>query len=273
MDVTLEDVAEQLYQLPAQEFTSRRDAFADQLRAGDAALAKQVAALPKPTASARALNIYVHERPDQLTELLAAGAALREAQQSRDAAEVRELTRHTHDLVRRLLADIGQVAATAGSPVSDALLGQVEDTLRTAMADDRAADAVRAGLLAKPLPPPGFGPVDLTGAVAGSPAHLPTPRAAPRPEPDTRQEQAVAAATQRHDEAVALLKQREDDLDAAVQAHEQAKTRIQQLAAELDQARRDERATGTQVRDARTARDEAAQHLRGAATKLEQAQR
>src|SRR5690349_22162490 len=90
------DEADRLYGLPLEQFTAERDAAAKALRkSGDREAAAVLAKLPKPTPAAWAANQVARTEPDVRDEFLAAGAALREAQEAAlagDAGGVREAT-------------------------------------------------------------------------------------------------------------------------------------------------------------------------------------
>jgi hypothetical protein len=169
-------VAEQLYGLPLEEFTATRDARAKELRAqGERDLARDVAALRRPTTAAWAVNQLVRARRDEVEQLLALGAALRDAQGAFAGEELRELNRQQHRVIAAIRQRARAVAALAGQRLTEVVGRQVEATLKAGMADPAAADAVRSGLLVSDLESTGFDPVDLTGAVAvgaGAGAHL-----------------------------------------------------------------------------------------------------
>ncbi len=59
---TLEEIADELYGLPPEEFTAARDARACALRASDRALADAVCALRRPTTAAWLVDLLVRER-------------------------------------------------------------------------------------------------------------------------------------------------------------------------------------------------------------------
>lgn len=158
----LDALAERLYALAPQEFTAARDAA---VKAADRALAKQVAALRKPTTSAWLVNALVRNEPDLLDELLDLGPSLAQAQQSGDGAAVRALGEQRRALVTAVAkraADLSPVPVTAG------VRAEVVTTLEAGMADPASAQAVRSGRLVRALCFAGFGGVDLAGAVAVS---------------------------------------------------------------------------------------------------------
>jgi hypothetical protein len=266
MGTTLEQVAAELYALPLEEFTPRRTARARELRAEDKELVDAVGRLPKPALSAWAVDRLARERPDDLDDLLALGEQLREAQQEQDSERVKALTGNAQALVRRTVRAVSEVA---GVPLSDALLGQVEQTLRAAMADEGAGAVLRAGVLAKPLAPAGFGPVELDGAVAVIPAARPVRErrlSVVRPSPAERKKDDRAAAAQQEAEraaarlerAEAELAERDEALRAAQEQHEEATRRRDEFRAAVTQAEQEEQAAARRVREAHKEQEKAA---------------
>jgi hypothetical protein len=179
----LAEVAGELYALAPGDFTAARNARAKRVRAdGDRDLAGQVQALRKPTVAAWAVNALVRHHPDDVADLLALGAMLRDAQEARAGGELRDLNRRQHELMAVARRHADALAADAGQTLTDAVVVQLEGTLRAAMTDPDAADAVRSGLLTAELLSTGFGPVEVGEALAvpGAPALVPAPEAGPR---------------------------------------------------------------------------------------------
>jgi hypothetical protein len=195
--VTFEAVAAELLRAPLEEFVAlRKEAAKDR---------PEVAKLAKPSQAAWSLNVYAHAKPRDLGSLLDCGAALREAQAAGDAARLRELTTAAHGQVRAIVDSIAS---------GDAVKAQVEQTLRAAMSDSAAADAVQAGLLVKALAPAGFGDVDLAGSVAGSPPARPS-RPVLRVVTTKQEEKVRRQAADAADAARAQLKESKRALAAA----------------------------------------------------------
>ncbi|WP_258723351.1 hypothetical protein [Cellulomonas sp. NS3] len=163
----LRDVAHELYGLAPADFTAARNARAKEARAAkDRALATRLAALPRPSAAAWAVNLLVRRDPGLVDQLLSMGAALREAQASLSGADLRDLNRQQHQLLVEVRRRAEAAARDAGHPLSPTIAQNVHATLHAAMADPDAAEAVRSGLLVADLQSTGFGPVDVDGAVA-----------------------------------------------------------------------------------------------------------
>ena len=72
---------DRLYASPPEEFIANRDDLAKRLKAdGKATEAAEVKGLRRPTVAAWAANQVARQRPDEVAELLAAGAELHKAQ-------------------------------------------------------------------------------------------------------------------------------------------------------------------------------------------------
>ena len=170
-------VADQLYGLPAGEFTAARDRMAAETRrAGDRALATAIKQLRRPTATAWSANQLVRQRPDEIAHLLDVGASLRQAQIRLAGDDLRRLTQEGQRLVTDLGRQARQLAADAGQSLSEEAVRELEGTLHAALADPAASDALRAGHLTVALRYSGFGLADLGAAP-------PAPQQAGRPEP------------------------------------------------------------------------------------------
>src|SRR3954470_373207 len=167
----VEEVADELYALPPEDFTAARAAAAK----ADKAAAKDINALRKHTVRAWLVNTLARHEPDLLNELLALGPALAKAQSSGKGDPLRELG----DQRRQLVSAVTDKAFEAADrEPTAALRSEVESTLEAALADPATADAVRTGRLTRALSYAGFGGVDLEGAVAVGPT-----RGAPRKTP------------------------------------------------------------------------------------------
>jgi chromosome segregation ATPase len=184
MDDGLVAIARDLYGLPPAEFTAARNARATRTKAeGDAELAARVRALVKPSVAGWVVNLLVRQMPDRLGDLLALGEELQHAQEEMDGATLRTLTQQRRTLVAAVARQAAGLAAELGQQVSGTVTDQVQATLHAAMADARAASAIRTGLLLTPLSATGLDDVDLSRALAvglddaGELTAEPTPRA------------------------------------------------------------------------------------------------
>ena len=166
MAVSLTEVARELYGLAPADFTAQRNARARDLTPTDAALARQVAALRKPSPAAWVVNLLARDRAEKLEELLRLGEQMRQAQEQFDRDALRRLGAERREAVAGLAREAADLAQAAGHPPTASVLGEAEQTLQAATSDPDAAAAVAAGLLVRALRAVGFEPVDLLDAVA-----------------------------------------------------------------------------------------------------------
>lgn len=238
------EVAEELYGLPLASFTSARDARARELRGDD--LAGPVKGLRKPATAAWVVNLLVRRETEQVAQMIAVGAALRDAQAGMDAAALRGLTRQRRQLTAALTVRARALARSEGLRVTESVAEQVEETLTAAMIDGGAAAAVRSGLLVTPLRATGVDALDAAGAVAlpealgfeaapvAATLHVVPDAAGGTDRAAERLAQAQAALTAAEDD---VAEQRRIHDDAAV-AVERLQARSLQVQAELDELRR-----------------------------------
>jgi len=151
------EAAEELYSSALEEFVQRRAALAARARAaGDAAAAKKIAGLRKPTRSAWVLNQLARSAPAGASQLAELGAEFRAAQQSLDGAAIRELSVRRRKLIDSLAR---QAFTMAGEQApSAALADEVTATLGAALADPQIAGQLQAGTLERAVRSDGLGP-------------------------------------------------------------------------------------------------------------------
>ena len=287
----LADVVDELYALPPEEFTAVRNERAKAARsAGDKELSQAIGKLRKPSSAAWLLNQFARHHAGELDQFLAVGAALREAQAELDADQLKDLSRKRHQVVAAVARQSRALARRLGNPVSDTVEGEVEQTLRAALADPEAAAAVAGGSLTRTLDYAGLGEVavDLTGAVA-LPGAAPRRRAgageAPAPEATADNgraereraelEQAERDAADRERdaaEAAADLDRADRRVEAAESRRAAAEDRIADLERELEAAREEQAEAGRDVRAAGRERSRAAAHADSARVAADRAQ-
>ena len=169
--VRLSDVADELYGLPPDEFIAARDARRKEARAdGERELAKAIGKLRKPSTAGWVVNMLVRRQPDELRQLVALGSGLREAQRDLEGEQLKELTRQRRQVVMALTRQARSLAQELGRPVSDAVAGQVQETLRAAVAEESAGRSTLSGRLTSPLSYSGVGTADVRGSVATVPS-------------------------------------------------------------------------------------------------------
>lgn len=268
----LDAVAEELYGLRPEEFVAARDRCAARARAsGDRALAKEIAALRRPSLSAWVSNLLVRRRSAEVRPLLALGDELRRAHRELDGSQLRLLARRQGEVIGALGRQARRLAAEAGHPVGEGVQREVEETLHAVLADPEAARDWAAGRLVKPLSAAiGFPAADEAAVARG-----PTPPAAPA-EPAVREEdeerrRRLAEARERAREAERELRARRDEATAAeAEAAEAARRaadaeeRLADLRARLRRAQEEQRQARTEERDTRDRARTAAQAVRKA---------
>lgn len=162
---------DRLYGLPLEQFTPARDAAAKEIRkAGDRETAAAVAKLPKPTPAAWTANQVAREQPELIEQMLAAGAALREAQEAAVSGGggqgLREAT-----LAERAAVEAVMTAAAAyrpaGRSLSRAMADRLRVTLHAAAGDEAIREALAAGRLVDEAQAGGAWPFALEPAPAG----------------------------------------------------------------------------------------------------------
>ncbi|MFF6914036.1 hypothetical protein [Streptomyces sp. NPDC012466] len=266
-----DSVADELYALRPEEFTAARaSAMASARTAGDRELAERIRTLRKPSLAAWVSNLLVRSSPGEVEPLLRLGEGLRQAHQDLDGAQLRELSRRQHALIRALSVQARQLAEEAGHPIGESVQREVENTLHAVLADPEAAQAWASGRLAKPLSAAVGFPAVAEGARPKRPAPAPPPsrpgnKAGDKKAGDkkAREQQRRRLAQAREDAEAAereLGRQRDEAAAAgreAAQAHqrmEDLQRRVEELTAELERARNEHQ----QARFAeRTARERA----------------
>lgn len=238
-------MAGRLYALPPSDFTAARTAEARAAKeAGDAALAREIGKLRKPTVSAWAVNRAAREHADELGELLAVGGELRAAWAAQDPDALAAATRRRGEVTGRLSRLIREAA-----DLSAAAAAEVDQTLDAAVVDADAADEVRRGRLAKPLSYSGFAPAPVSAAPAARRKKPPPPEEDDeRAETEARKakERAVAEAAHREwSETLAEAErehgERADKVARLEKRLAKARKRLEDAAHRLDVARREER--------------------------------
>ncbi|TQS29732.1 hypothetical protein FLW16_08945 [Microbispora sp. KK1-11] len=279
-----DEAADRLYGMVPEEFTSARDALAKEAKAaGDAALAKRIKALRKPTVVAWAVNRTARARGRELGRLLDLGRRLRDAWRSQDADALADAGRERTPLIARLVRSVREEAEAAGHPLGSTADLEIEQTLDAAVVDEDAAEQVRLGRLTRPLSYSGFTPAPVVRPAPGPAAReRPVPKAerdkaererhkAERERRIRELENALAEAEQAAREAERGRADWEAERAEAVREHERRAARVETLTAKLakakdklnaaehrlEVARREETNAGRAARSARGRAEEA----------------
>jgi hypothetical protein len=223
----LADAAAELYQADPEGFTPRRAELAAQAReAGEAAAAKQIAALRKPTRSAWVVNRLVRADPEVTTRLAALSAELHAAEGSADGTRIRELTAARGRLVDELTKQ-----ALAGLPAPPAALREeVSATLDAALADPEVA--ARLGTLVRAERWAGFGLSPGTPPSDGAPAPP-----AKKPAPEQTSAERERRRREKIIEAERTVAEADRDVQTAAVAERQLEDTVRRLETELAEAR------------------------------------
>ncbi|MWA06547.1 hypothetical protein F8568_040615 [Actinomadura sp. LD22] len=271
--------ADELYGVVPEEFVATRTRLAREARAeGDAALARRIGGLRRPTLSAWAVNLLSRSAAGDLRGLLDVGARMREAWGS--GGGLGDLERQRARLVAALLRRAGELAAEAGRPLRDQAVREVEDTLQAATVDEEVAAEVREGRLPQPRSHTGFVPAGF----ALAPEPRPEEKKAPPPErkaerPKVTRTSAARARraetlARRADEAERALADRTERADAARRAADDASAEVGRLRHELERATAERDSAARRAERAEQARaraEEAAREARKAAKEARRA--
>ncbi len=252
----VQTATEELYGLLPDEFTARRDALAKQAkRDGEADTSKMVKALRRPTAPAWLVNLLVRRHGDDINRLLALGEDLRQAQSALNGQLMKQLSVERTTLVEDLSRKAGKLGAAQGQKVTGAVERDLEETLRAAVVDPLAAEAVASGQLTRALSYAGLGEVDVSGATA-TPLQKSSAKQPPHQKKPSSTEQASStdkrarghteSAKDREDredaarraaaeQAAVAAKERLESATAAVSAAQQARQEAETLVTDLEQ--------------------------------------
>jgi hypothetical protein len=232
--VDLDAVADELYAVPPDEFVAvRKQRQEDARAAGNRTLAREIGALPKPTAAAWVCNLLGREQRAEIEGLVELGDLLRQAQESLAGDQLRVLDRQRSQLLTALTRQAAALARENGMRVGGTVETQVADTLRAAMADPEAGAALLSGRLTGAMSYSGLGTTGSRPVLRLVPA---------RPEREVtggRSRSGTAAARRRRDE------------DARRAAEEEARRREEEARREAEERRRRE------LEEARRAAEEA----------------
>ncbi|MET8898113.1 hypothetical protein [Streptomyces albogriseolus] len=237
----VEAVLDELYALPPSEFVARREERAARARTRRRAQdARRIHAARRPTLAGWAANLLRRSQPDEAQRFLELGRSLREAYATLDPSGLKELSAQRRRIVSEMSRQAAALAREAGHPLSDAVLRDVETTLRAVLADPEAAAVWEAGRVEGVLTPPSeFG----AEAVAAAPARREPSRA--------RESRTDSAARKKDEEAERRRAEREERASRAREAARTAEARLrerrtarEEAAAALERAGEQEREAG-----------------------------
>lgn len=225
---------DELYGLPLEEFTAARNELAQRLQKLGDPSAADVRRLAKPTLPVWAINQLARREPLAVRRLLAAGVALRKAQERAlrpgGAASLGKAQAELRDVVRRLTDGARGVLADAGRPATAATLDRIAASLSAGATDEVARAALKVGRLEAELEALGF------EALAGMELPPPAPARAARDEQAQRErelrtrlrelEREARQAEQEAERAEADARNKRHAADAARTAADEAAARL-----------------------------------------------
>jgi ABC-type transporter Mla subunit MlaD len=217
--------SQQLYALPLSEFTAARNARAKALKPKDPELAAAVAALPKPSVAAGALNELVHEDPSEIRALVQSGKRLRQAQEAavagKKGADLNDAIAEHRGALDRVQRDLRR------RKLSGPTLEKATQTLRVASLDPDLWPLLERGLLHEDLTASGFGlDPGLVPARATPSPKRPAKKPAP-PKPDKATEKRRREARERLRDAKAALAEAEKRARVAARELERARADVE----------------------------------------------
>lgn len=207
--VDFDTVADDLYAGEPASFVASRTAAARAAKSeGDAALARRIQALRKPTTAAFFVNRLARDGSPALAELSDLGDRLRAAHASLAGDQLRELAQRRAELVRSVLRD--------APDLSDSVAREVEETLETVVADPAVARLVLAGRLTSVAHQDADQWLSLPASSSASAKKKPTLAAAPAKKP------APAKENPRRKQADEKAAREKSEKDRATQERERA---------------------------------------------------
>ena len=236
-----------LYATPPGEFVRERNALAARLaKAGDPH-AREVKALPRPTAAVWAMNALARERPEQIAALLRAGDRLRGAQrdalQGRGGEGLRRAGAELGEVLAQLVDEATGLVGRSGPSLTAGVLKRIEDGLRAvALSGGELASRLRAGHVEREPELPALETIAASAPPpdAGSKEHR--PRQVPAKEKDARRSTRAAAVTEEQAAAAARVAAKRADAEARIAAAEDAlrseERSLERLEREADEAAR-----------------------------------
>jgi hypothetical protein len=287
-----DEAADELYGLPAEEFTAARDAMAK--AASDPATATAIKKLRRPSRSAWLANALVRKEKAGIDELLKLGVSMREAQTRLDGEELRKLTGERRSAVAKLVQQAKEIAA---QDISESIVRELEGILGAAVASEEAADELAAGRLSTAVAADGGAPLMWSGGGAqviplrprkAQQKAEPEPkkpaekrlRVVPSPGSDERRtaearrlaEKELKTAQQAFDQADATAEKARQAAENAAAARKEAGRRIVELTAELEAAQQERTAADREVRMTGRERDNTQRLADRARRRLDRAQ-
>lgn len=254
---------DELYGLPLDAFTPRRDALVKELRGLDRDAAAWVKGLKKPSAAAWLVNQLARTQRSEARRVLESSDALRDAQErilagKGAATELGKASEEHAGAMTALLAKAPGLLDSKGGSPSAATLERAADTLRSIPLDEEARAGFAAGRLTREHQASGLG--FLAGGEPAAPAAPSKRGSAKRQPPADAQRQrkaqareALKEARSRHRAQEKQVAELERALGQAEREAESARRRLEKAADALERARAKKADTEAQVEEAEAA--------------------
>lgn len=224
---------DELYGIPLEEFTQRRNELARNLaETGEADAAGRVRKLKKPTSAAWVVNQLARSNRDDIERLLQNATDL---QAANGPKAFRELTKQRHELVETLLEESERVMNQHHIQASASALRAISQTLYAATGEEER-DLLQRGVLERPLETTGFEAFSTGGF-------------------DVEEEEEDA-----DDEGPSAVEVERAEVERELEG---AEAHLKDLEERVEQARAAATALEPDVRDARQKRDQLQKRLRG----------
>ncbi len=232
---------ERLYAVPLEEFLALRKQLAAELRAsGDVAASKAIAAAPKPTRTAWALN-QVSRRQPELPRALLRARDLAFAPASGEADGVRQASRDYRERLGDIVRAARQLLSEGGTELNANQARRMTETLQAACSEEgEARTQLLGGTLARDLE--ADDPLAMLAASGAGPTRRGRDPAVARRQEEERQQrehrtQAVAAARAKVAELEGLAREALARLRTAQTEAERARRATDEADARLAEAR------------------------------------
>jgi len=263
MDVERE--IDDLYARAPEEFTAARNDLAKRLQGDEA---KRVRSLEKPNAVAWTLNQLARHSRKGIEGFLDVGDDLRaaehEAMGGGGAAALREASANERRAVDALVGDAEAIAREAGTKITPAFTQRLGDTLRAAVVDPDAREALLRGRLTKDLQRVGF----IETAVPPPRARAKPREKKPAGEDERRARDAERQAREEADRLAADARHAAHELervDRALRNAEREAERTQREAAEAAERAKEAKRRAADAKKARAESERAADRATKAA--------
>lgn len=244
----LPGAADELFALPPKDFTRRRNEMAKQLKAGgDNQGAQAVAALPKPSLSAWALNQVARWNSKMIKELVRIDETLRKPGSS---TEFRRASGQRNRIVRDIVDTASDILQNNGHTAGAAVVQKLTQTLLAIGTDEEARQALVHGRLVKDLDPGGLG---------NQMWEMDVPAAQSEPLARDRDEVQVPAAEPDKAEIERRRKQLSGEIDDLLQAADQQRRAAHRARDKAEKSRAEAEAADAAAQQAEQEADESAQ--------------